>query len=133
METLKMKPLADQYRDYIACLNGQNWDELETYVASDVQHNGRNFGLAGYRDMLISDFKEIPDLFFKIGILTCEPPFVAARLEFDCSPKGTFLGLPIDGRRVSFAENVFYRFDEGKIVSVWSIIDKPAIEAQLGF
>lgn len=126
-----MIPLADQYRAYIACLNRQNWDELGTYVASDVQHNGRNFGLTGYRDMLISDFEEIPDLFFKIGILTCEPPFVAARLEFDCSPKGTFLGIPIDGRRVSFAENVFYRFDEWRIVSVWSIIDKSRIEDQL--
>ena len=81
--------------------------------------------------MLINDFEEIPDLFFKIGILTCEPPFVAARLEFACFPKGTFLGLPLNGRRVSFAENVFYQFHEGRIVSVWSIIDKSAIEAQL--
>lgn len=56
-------------------------------MASDVQHNGRNLGLTGYRGMLINDFDQIPDLFFKIGILTCEPPFVAARLEFDCLPR----------------------------------------------
>jgi predicted ester cyclase len=82
--------------------------------------------------MLIKDFEEIPDLCFNIAILTCEPPFVAARLEFNCSPSGTFLGLPVNGRRVSFAENVFYQFRDGRIVSVWSIIDKTAIEAQLG-
>ncbi len=127
-----MTSLADQYRAYIACLNGQNWEDLGTFVATDVQHNGRSFGLAGYRDMLINDFEQIPDLFFRIGILTCEPPFVAARLEFNCSPKGTFLGLPVNGRQVSFAENVFYQFVEGQIVSVWSIIDKSSIEAQLG-
>ena len=56
---------------------------------------------------------------------------VAARLRFDCTPAGAFLGLPVNGRRVSFAENVFYRFLRGKIVEVWSVIDKTAIEAQL--
>ena len=46
-------------------------------------------------------------------------------------PKGKFLGLSVDGRSVSFAENVFYEFKRSKIASVWSIIDKAAIEAQL--
>ena len=45
---------------------------------------------------------------------------------------GMFLGLPVDGRRLSFAENVFYEYREGKIATVWSIIDKAQIEAQLG-
>ena len=31
----------------------------------------------------------------------------------------------------AFAENVFYEFDESKIKTVWSIIEKAAIEAQL--
>ena len=126
-----MTSLSNRYHAYIACLNRQSWDELGTYVDADVQHNGRRLGLAGYRDMLISDFEQIPNLFFKIGMLVCESPWVAARLEFNCSPRGTFLGLQIDGRRVSFAENVFYQFTNERIVSVWSIIDKKAIEAQL--
>jgi predicted ester cyclase len=32
---------------------------------------------------------------------------------------------------VQFAENVFYEFLDGKIESVWSVIDRAAIEAQL--
>lgn len=126
-----MTSLRKHYHDYIACLNGQKWDELGAYVDPEVQHNGRRLGLAGYREMLVNDFEQIPDLFFKIGILICEPASVAARLEFDCSPKGTFLGLAVEGRRVSFAENVFYQFRDGRIISVWSIVDKAAIEAQL--
>jgi predicted ester cyclase len=39
--------------------------------------------------------------------------------------------LRVAGRRVSFSENVFYEYKLGKIASVWSIIDKAAIEAQL--
>jgi predicted ester cyclase len=52
-------------------------------------------------------------------------------LRFDCTPAGSFLGLEVNGRKVSFAENVFYEFDERKIKTVWSIIDKATIEAQL--
>ncbi|RWX78454.1 ester cyclase [Neorhizobium lilium] len=123
--------LAQIYRDYIACLNSQDWARLGQFVADDATHNGKQFGLAGYRAMLEKDFDDIPDLAFNIQLLACDPPYVASRLLFDCRPKGEFLGLPINGRRLSFAENVFYRFDNSKIVEVWSVIDKAAIEAQL--
>jgi predicted ester cyclase len=123
--------LSQCYRDYIACLNGRDWDNLKQFVADDARHNGRPFGLAGYRAMLERDFEEIPDLRFNIELMVCDPPHVASRLRFDCSPKGLFLGLAVNGRRVTFAENVFYRFRSGKIEEVWSVIDKAAIEAQL--
>jgi predicted ester cyclase len=123
--------LSDRYRDYIACLNRQDWSNLREFVQHDVRRNGRPLGLAGYRAMLERDFEEIPDLTFNIELLVCEPPLVAGRLRFDCRPKGLFLGLPVNGQRVTFAENVFYRFRSGKIEEVWSVIDKAAIEAQL--
>jgi predicted ester cyclase len=123
--------LADIYRAYIACLNGQDWARLGEFVADDVSHNGRRFGLAGYRQMLERDFEEIPDLRFNIELLVCDARFVASRLAFDCSPRGRFLGLEVNGRKVSFAENVFYEFREGKMAKVWSVIDKAAIEARL--
>jgi predicted ester cyclase len=119
------------YRDYIACLNRQDWPELGRFVAPDVRHNGRDFGLAGYRAMLERDFATIPDLAFDIRLLVAEPPHVAALLGFRCSPRGTFLGLPVEGRTVTFTENVFYRFRDGAIVDVRSIIDKGAIEDQI--
>ena len=67
----------------------------------------------------------------EIRLLIAEPPRLASRLAFDCTPKGRFLGLDVGGKRVSFTENVFYEFREGKIAEVWSVIDKAAIEAQL--
>jgi predicted ester cyclase len=123
--------LSGLYRDYIACLNRQDWPLLQRFVQDDVSHNGRPFGLAGYREMLERDFQEIPDLHFNIELLVAEAPHVACRLSFDCAPNGLFLGLPVNGKRVRFAENVFYRFRAGKIGEVWSVIDKAAIEAQL--
>jgi predicted ester cyclase len=123
--------LSDGYRSYIACLNRQDWPKLGQFVHEDVAHNGRRIGLSGYREMLERDFREIPDLHFNILLLISDPPHVASRLGFDCTPNGKFLGLETRGKRVSFTENVFYRFAEKKIVEVWSVIDKAAIEAQL--
>ena len=123
--------LSDVSRDYIACLNAQDWPNLRRFVADDARHNGRPFGLAGYRAMLERDFEEIPDLQFAIELVVCDPPHVASRLRFECRPKGLFLGLPVNGKRIVFTENVFYQFRGGKIAEVWSVIDKAAIEAQL--
>ena len=123
--------LADIYRNYIACLNRQEWPALQQFVHDDVAHNARPFGLSGYLAMLEQDFREIPDLHFNIELLICDPPHVASRLKFDCAPVGKFLGLGVNGRRISFCENVFYEFRDGKIRQVWSVVDKAAIEAQL--
>jgi predicted ester cyclase len=123
--------LCDVYRNYIACLNRQDWPKLQQFVDDEVDYNGQRIGISGYRGMLEKDFDEIPDLHFDIQLLICDPPCIASRLQFDCTPKGKFLGLGVNGRRVCFSENVFYEFRGERIWQVWSVIDKAAIEAQL--
>lgn len=125
--------LATLYSDYIACLNAQDWESLGHFVHPDVVHNARRLGLHGYRSMLEANYRDIPDLRFEIEFLVIEPPKLAARLAFNCTPTGEFLGLAVNGARISFAENVFYAFEDGRIREVWSVIDKEAIEAQLQF
>lgn len=123
--------LCDLYRRYIACLNEQDWPKLGRFVHDEVRYNGQRIGLSGYREMLERDFREIPDLRFNIQLLISDPPHIASRLNFDCTPKGRFLGLDVNGKRISFAENVFYEYREERIEQVWSVIDKVTIEAQL--
>ena len=123
--------LSEVYRGYIACLNQQDWSSLDRFVEDNVSRNGQEIRLSGYRKMLERDFSEIPDLHFNIQLLVSDPPYLASRLLFDCRPKGEFLGLPVNGKRVIFSENVFYEFRGRKIVQVWSVVDKAAIEAQL--
>lgn len=123
--------LSKIYTYYIACLNRQDWSRLGQFVDEEAVHNGRRLGLSGYRAMLENDFREIPDLRFNIALVVVDANRVASRLLFDCSPRGVFFGLPIGGRRVSFAENVFYEFRAGRIVEVWSVIDTSTIQAQL--
>jgi len=123
--------LSHIYRGYIACLNKQDWPNLGRFVREEVYYNGEGIGLSGYREMLEGDFRAIPDLYFDIHLLISEPPRVASRLRFNCTPKGVLFGLPVNGKRVSFTENVFYEFRDGQIEQVWSVIDKAAIESQL--
>ncbi|HEX2280739.1 MAG TPA: ester cyclase [Thermomicrobiales bacterium] len=123
--------LSAVYRGYIACLNERDWLKLEQFVHLEVRYNDQQIGISGYREMLERDCCDIPDLYFEIQLLISDPPYIASRLEFDCTPKGKFLGLHVNGKRVSFTENVFYEFRREKIWQVWSVIDKVAIEAQL--
>ncbi len=123
--------LAEIYRRYIDCLNNQDWPNLARFVDNEVRYNGERVRLSGYRDMLVGDFEAIPDLSFTIDFIVADVPRLGSRLRFDCTPKGILFGFPVNGRRVAFTENVFYEFREGRIVEVWSVIDKAAIEAQL--
>lgn len=132
VEEDNLQTLTDIYLAYLDCLNHQAFDELGTFVDDNVEHNGRPFGLSGYRDMLVKDFADIPDLRFEAEILVSDATRLAARLFFDCTPKSIFMDLPVNGRRVQFCEHVFYEFKHRKIRRVWSVIDKVAIDRQLG-
>ena len=126
-----MPDLSAIYRGYIACLNEQDWPRLGEFVHDEVHYNGRRIGLSGYREMLERDFEAIPDLHFDVQLLISDAQYVASRLVFDCTPKGELFGLRVNGKKVSFSENVFYEFRDERIAAVWSVIDKAAIEAQL--
>lgn len=119
------------YRGYIDCLNGQDWKRLGQFVDDTAEYNGTVIGLEGYRKMLEGDFRAIPDLRFFIDLLVCNPPHVASRLRFDCTPRGMLFDIPVNGKRVKFTENVFYEFSDRRIRKVWSIIDKAAIANQV--
>lgn len=89
--------------------------------AVDAQHNGCPLRVTGYPAGLERDFADIADLQQCVG----------SRLRFECSPRATFLGWPVNGRNVVFRESVFYALRNDKIAHVWSVIDIAVIEAQL--
>jgi predicted ester cyclase len=122
--------LSELYLGSIACLNRYDWPGLYHFVADDVQYNDRMLRLPGYIRMQKMHCDEIPVLYFQIGTLMASPPLVASRLVFNCSPRETFLGLPVHGKRVSFSESALYVFHGEKIQRIWSVMDKMAIEAQ---
>lgn len=123
--------LTDVYRRYLDCLNARRWDDLGEFVAEEVSHNDRPLGLSGYRAMLESDVRTIPDLRFVPDRVVVEGDAVACRLVFRCTPQRPFLGFEPTGAPITFAEHAFYTFRDHRIVEVSSLLDTGAVAAQL--
>lgn len=123
--------LEARYRAYLDALNERRLDDLVHFVQDELSYNGETMTRRQYQDLIAADITAIPDLFFDAQIVVASGDQVACRLVFDCTPQSEFLGFSPNGERLSFAEHVFYRFREGRIAAVSSLIDRPAIEAQL--
>ena len=124
--------LESTYRRYLNALNDRRFDELGDFVHDQLTYNGEQITREQYTAMLIEDVRVIPELRYDIDLLVVGDGHVASRISFDCRPRGEFLGISVDGRRVSFAEHVFYRLREGRIERVWSLLDRDAIRNQVG-
>lgn len=123
--------LEDTYREYLAALNGRRFDDLDRFVHDRLTYNGEQWSRDDYKARLADDVRQIPDLRYEIQLLVVDSDQVACRLWFDCTPQDTFLGIDAGGHRVAFAEHVFYQFRDGRIESVWSLIDTDGIRRQL--
>ncbi|OLM28587.1 hypothetical protein Ae717Ps2_6183 [Pseudonocardia sp. Ae717_Ps2] len=55
---------------------------------------------------------------------------VACRIRFDCTPIA-FRGLPAARALISFVEHACYRYDDGRIAQIWSLVDMDALRDQL--
>jgi predicted ester cyclase len=123
--------LAARYRAYLDALNERRLDDLVDFVQDELSYNGQTMTRRQYQDLIAADIAAIPDLFYDAQIIVASGDQVACRLVFDCIPQHEFLGFSPNGERLSFAEHVFYHFRDGRIAAVSSLIDRPAIEAQL--
>lgn len=119
------------YRAYLDALNDRRFDDLDAYVHDELTYNDEVLTRQQYADMIAADARAVPDLHFDAHLLVVDADTVACRLWFDCTPTGTFFGSEPTGKRISFGEHVFYRFQDGRIAQVWSLIDRAAIAAQL--
>jgi predicted ester cyclase len=119
------------YRAYLDALNERRLDDLVHYVQDELSYNSETMTRRQYQDLIAADITAIPDLIFDPQIIVASGDRVACRLVFDCTPQHEFLGFSPNGERLRFAEHVFYHFRDGRIAAVSSLIDRPAIEAQL--
>jgi predicted ester cyclase len=123
--------LESRYRAYLDVLNDRRLDDLVHHVADELTYNGEPMTRRQYRDLIAADLAAAPDLVYDAHLVVAAGDRVAGRLVFDCAPEREFLGFTPDGRRLRFAEHVFYRYRDGLIAEVDSLIDRAAIEAQL--
>lgn len=122
--------LKNHYLDYISCLNRRQTD-LSAFVHDDLIYNSKSMSRKEYQDLIAYWAGVIPDQRYDVDILVVADSRVACRINFACTPVREMMGLAPTGRKIQFSEHVFYRFEDGKIKEVWSLIDKEAITAQL--
>ena len=123
--------LEASYRAYLTVLNDRRLDDLVRYVHDELVYNGETMTRRQYRDLIAGDIAAAPDLFYNAQIVIADDDRVACRILFDCTPQGAFLGFSPNGRRLTFAEHVFYEFRDGRIAAVSSLIDRHTIQEQL--
>ena len=126
-----MSNLAEFYAGYIHCLNDRGYGRLGDFVAEAVAYNGVAIGLPAFIAARAREGREIPDLRFDVVQVVTDERTIACRIHFDIHPMGELFGLPINGRRIVFDENVFYEVDNGLISRIWAVIDRAAIAEQL--
>jgi predicted ester cyclase len=120
-----------RYRAYLDVLNERRLDDLVHFVHDRVTYNDEVLTGRAYRDLIAADIAAAPDLVFDPHLVVVSGGRVACRLVFRCTPRDHFLGFTPDGEALHFAEHVFYRFADGRIAAVWSLIDRWSIAAQL--
>ena len=119
------------YRRYISYLNNRRLDELDEFVHEELTYNGEPETRADYRTRIAEDVAAIPDLYFDVHLIVVGGDQIACRLFYNCTPQSEWLGLQPNGKSISFAEHVFYKFRDRKIYEVWSLLDVPSIAKQL--
>ena len=119
------------YRAYIDALNERRFADLDEFVHDRLTYNGEEWPFDRYKALLAEDAWRIPDLHYDVHLLITGADHVACRIWFDCTPRHPVLGIDASGRRVSFAEHVFYRFRDNRIHEVWSVIDTDGIRRHL--
>ena len=127
--------LESRYRAYLAALNDRRLDDLVDHVHDELTYNGEPMMRQQYQDLIAADLAAAPDLLYDAELVVAASDAagdqVACRLVLDCAPRGELLGFRPDGARLRFAEHVFYRYEDGRIAAVRSMIDRAAIAEQL--
>ena len=123
--------LVSRYRAYLTTLNERRLDDLVDHVHDELTYNDEPMTRRQYQELLAADLAAAPDLFYEAQLLVADGDQMACRLVFDCAPVGELLGFRPEGARLRFAEHVFYRYRDGRIAAVRSMIDRAAIAEQL--
>lgn len=123
---LSSAELESEYRAYIDSINNHTmYSHFPRFVQPTVTHNTNTLTLKTYADFIETSFEEIKGLHFNIKEIVgdSEKQQIAAWLEFTGTPQVAFRGIEPTGRSVRFTEFVMYSLKEGKIDTVWSLLD----------
>jgi predicted ester cyclase len=125
------RELESFYRRYNQRCNDHQFDQLDEFVAENVEVNGEVQGLPAYAAGLTSVVRAFPDYRWNLRHLLIEGEWISAHFLDTGTHQGIWLGIPATGRTVRIQEFAVYRLDAGKIVEVWVTADNHELMSQL--
>lgn len=116
--------------------NKQNLAEFDVYYSADLIDHALPPGLPAGREgrkMLSSAFfAAFPDIQVQIDDLLAEGDRLVARWTARGTHQGELMGIPPTGKAVTITGIVIDRFENGKAVELWEVIDQMGLMQQLG-
>ena len=135
-ELERNKAVVQRYVDEIQ--NAHSLDALESIFAEDfVDHMASSGGLfVGGMDGLKRGYaaflSAFPDLQVTVEDMIAEGDKVVAFKTLTGTHRGTHLGVPPTGKRVTYQIISIYRIKDGKIAAYWGLQDELSLKRQLG-
>ena len=87
-------------------------------------------GIKGYITMFRAAF---PDLHYTLEDSIAEGDRVVQRATAHGTMKGDFMGMPASGKSATWSEIHITRYENGKAIEHWAVVDQLGMLAQLGF
>jgi steroid delta-isomerase-like uncharacterized protein len=117
--------------------NQRKFENMDKFFAPDyLEHNATvasfGTGTEGYKNFLKHLFSAYPDDVLTIEFIFAENDRVGYRASETATNTGEFLGIPATGKKATWTEIQFFRFDNGKIVEHWVDVDIYAWFLQIG-
>jgi steroid delta-isomerase-like uncharacterized protein len=135
MSTMQNKDLVHRYIDEV--FNQGNLAAADQYLSPGfVDHNpltpDQPPGPAGQKQVYARFREAFPDLYVTLEALVAEGNMVANRATISGQQRGSILGIPPTGKRVSWQAMTIFRVANGQIVERWSTHDLLGLLRQLG-
>ena len=89
-------------------------------------------GLDGFKQTVKVVHDAFPDRRSTTTVMVADGDKVAAVVSSSGTHRGEFMGVPATGKVITAEENHFMRFENGKAVEHWGLIDVMGTMQQLG-
>lgn len=115
--------------------NKGNLSLIESHVHPDFfwSASGLEYrGAEGFGQMVTMMREAFPDLHVTIDDMVGEGDRLVVRVTVSGTMKGTFMGIPPTGKKVSQVGITIVRIAGGKIAETWALLDQLDLMQQLG-
>jgi steroid delta-isomerase-like uncharacterized protein len=119
-------------RGFIEAYNERKLDLINDFVSPDYIDHDKNIGREGLKQLIAMGITAFPDWLETVEDIIAEGDKVWVRLSYTGTHKGTFIGLPPTGKKISSKAVDVYRIVNGKLAEYWNVTDNINIFKQIG-